>query len=340
VQSLELKNRIITAFFLLAGFLGLLWCSSTFAAGRFLLVGLSLCMIVISILEWASLSTDSTLLSRRRLSYTLLPLILVSISLFALLDSRVIKSWNPTSVNVGDADSSTSTEAVSADYQSVGNSSGGSPLSSASLPHAESELRQFFLKLFLVIVFASWLFSLGLLMLGDRHDVQQVGLMSRELLPAVGLLGVGGASCLLLICLPHGLPLVFFIIATVASCDSAAYFGGRKFQGIKLSPAISPGKTVSGTITGTLAALLVGVIVGGSISLSTTLDLSTVQWFCISGAVAIAAQIGDLTKSYLKRIHGRKDSGKILPGHGGVFDRIDGYLGAAPLLLVAALLFG
>ncbi|MFO1068267.1 MAG: phosphatidate cytidylyltransferase [Geminicoccaceae bacterium] len=126
---------------------------------------------------------------------------------------------------------------------------------------------------------------------------------------------------------------VLWLLLVVWTTDIGAYFVGRTIGGPKLAPSISPGKTWAGLVGGMTLAALVGAVVshlGGG-----------VPWLgFVAGAVlAVIAQIGDLYESHLKRRAGTKDSGILIPGHGGVLDRLDGLLFAAPayaFLLYAA----
>ncbi|WP_150290898.1 phosphatidate cytidylyltransferase [Sphingobium estronivorans] len=122
----------------------------------------------------------------------------------------------------------------------------------------------------------------------------------------------------------YGLLLTFWALGLVWATDIGAYFAGRSIGGPKLAPRVSPSKTWSGLGGGVLAALLVGFL------LYRFLDLP-VQLAAASGLLAVAAQLGDLLESWMKRRAGVKDSGTLLPGHGGVMDRLDGVVAAAPL---------
>jgi phosphatidate cytidylyltransferase len=120
----------------------------------------------------------------------------------------------------------------------------------------------------------------------------------------------------------------FFLLAVVFSGDTAAYYVGRAVGRHKLCPGISPGKTVEGALGGLGASLLAGCLFNAY-------WLSAFSWpLCVSLVLlmGVMGQLGDLVESMLKRSAAIKDSGCLLPGHGGVLDRIDGLLFAAPVL--------
>jgi phosphatidate cytidylyltransferase len=130
----------------------------------------------------------------------------------------------------------------------------------------------------------------------------------------------------------HGLAMTLWLFLVVWAADVVAYFVGRNLGGPRLAPSISPAKTWSGFCGGLLGAVLVGALVtkaNGPFSVITALGLAA--------GLAVAAQIGDLVESALKRRAGVKDSGGLIPGHGGLFDRVDGLLFAAPVLAMMAL---
>jgi phosphatidate cytidylyltransferase len=118
---------------------------------------------------------------------------------------------------------------------------------------------------------------------------------------------------------PNGRAWVFFVMLIIMSGDSAAYFVGRRFGKIKLAPEISPGKTVEGAVAYLIGGILFGLI-GAAYLFS---NVSSVEALALSAALAILGQVGDLFESWVKRACAVKDSGGILPGHGGVLDRLD-----------------
>jgi phosphatidate cytidylyltransferase len=127
-----------------------------------------------------------------------------------------------------------------------------------------------------------------------------------------------------------GVAWVFFLLFIVFSGDVGAFYAGRFFGRRKLSPSISPGKTIEGAIGG----LITSVLVGFSFYLIFLPHLNPLAVLGLLVCVNPAAQAGDLFESQLKRAANVKDSGNILPGHGGMLDRIDALLFAAPLAWV------
>ena len=125
-----------------------------------------------------------------------------------------------------------------------------------------------------------------------------------------------------------GPQLLLFLILLVVAADVGAYFAGRRFGHNKLAPRVSPGKTWEGVLGGFVAAALLAAL--------------GVLWFKVDAArflalcliVVVASIIGDLTESLFKRHAGLKDSGTLLPGHGGLLDRVDSVTAAAPVFLI------
>ncbi len=123
-----------------------------------------------------------------------------------------------------------------------------------------------------------------------------------------------------------GAQVVLWLLFVVATTDTAAYAAGRLIGGARLAPTISPGKTWAGLVGGVAMALLLGGASG------ILLGWSFARAAALATLVAVVAQSGDLFESWLKRQIGAKDSGTLVPGHGGILDRIDGLLIAAPFL--------
>jgi phosphatidate cytidylyltransferase len=128
---------------------------------------------------------------------------------------------------------------------------------------------------------------------------------------------------------PDGSGWIFFVLLVVMVGDTAAYFVGTAIGRKKLYPEISPGKTVEGALGSTLASLLAGVIAGGFL-------LPEHPWLelaAVSLVLSLLGQVGDLFESWIKRVFGVKDSGAIVPGHGGLLDRMDSLI--FPLVFAA-----
>lgn len=125
----------------------------------------------------------------------------------------------------------------------------------------------------------------------------------------------------------HGPAATTWLLAMIAVSDSAQYYCGRAFGRRKLAPAVSPAKTVEGAVGGLAVAAVVGAMTG-SWGLS---GVSAPVAGLLTLALALAGIVGDLFESLLKRSVGVKDSSALIPGHGGVLDRIDSHLFAAPV---------
>ncbi|MFC3882541.1 phosphatidate cytidylyltransferase [Bacillus songklensis] len=125
-----------------------------------------------------------------------------------------------------------------------------------------------------------------------------------------------------------GLVYVFFALFIIWATDSGAYFIGRAMGKNKLWPEISPNKTIEGSLGGVGCAILVAVI----FQLFAPVEESIIQLLIIAVVLSVFGQVGDLVESAFKRHYGVKDSGRILPGHGGILDRFDSLLFVWPIL--------
>lgn len=132
-----------------------------------------------------------------------------------------------------------------------------------------------------------------------------------------------------------GLAAILYLFAVVWATDIAAYFAGRAIGGPKLAPSISPNKTWSGAVGGAIAAIIAGAAVA-------QLGGAPAGAFAAAGlalVLSVVSQAGDLYESRLKRRFGHKDSSRLLPGHGGMMDRVDGLVAAAVAFWLAGLGF-
>ena len=160
-----------------------------------------------------------------------------------------------------------------------------------------------------------------------------VGIFSNRLTGLfVGLLCFCLASGALLLSQPSGHIMLVALAAIIAACDSAAYFVGRRVGGPKLWPRVSPNKTISGSIGGLVSAMAVTSLVASIFGID-DLTHALIMGLLIGGL----SQAGDLMESAVKRQLGVKDSGSILPGHGGMLDRFDGYVFVIPAVYLYVL---
>ena len=142
--------------------------------------------------------------------------------------------------------------------------------------------------------------------------------------------GIGYAAVLLLAPIllradvDYGLPAILLLFVIVWSTDVLAYFAGRAIGGPKLAPMISPKKTWSGAIIGTIGAVLVAIAAADFLG---GFNKGTIA--AVALLLSVMTQLGDLLESWLKRQFGAKDASHLIPGHGGVMDRLDGFWAAA-----------
>ena len=171
----------------------------------------------------------------------------------------------------------------------------------------------------------------GILGLGARPYVQAraswvaIGLLYAGM-PAIALIWLRGTQ--------YGLALTLLTLVTVWATDIFAYFSGRAIGGPKLAPAISPNKTWAGLLGGMAGSALTIWLVYGLLDGRIDVPPVPVLWLvALAPVLAVVAQAGDFYESWLKRRVGVKDSGNLLPGHGGILDRLDGLV---PVAVVAA----
>jgi phosphatidate cytidylyltransferase len=164
-------------------------------------------------------------------------------------------------------------------------------------------------------------------------------LTRRRPVARVGLVVYSIAAVLALLWLRHqptyGRDTILWVVACVWATDIGAYFIGSYAGGARLAPSISPSKTWSGLVGGASAAAVVSALCGMAIGAGETLTLA------LSGVgIALVAQAGDLLESAQKRRAGVKDSGRLIPGHGGILDRIDGLIAALVFITLMRLATG
>lgn len=185
-----------------------------------------------------------------------------------------------------------------------------------------------------------WVFAVGafiwLGLMADlwRHRVRALSPRAAgwRMVQGLVLLPIFGLAVLSIDRQPHGAWLLLFGILLVAMADSLAYFSGRAWGKHKLAPALSPAKTIEGLVGG-----LVGVAMLAAIGAVLPLFAGVPSWqlALASIVVGVFSVVGDLEESRLKREAGVKDSGRLLPGHGGLLDRLDGQLAAMPVWALA-----
>ncbi|MEP2936950.1 MAG: phosphatidate cytidylyltransferase [Gilvibacter sp.] len=143
---------------------------------------------------------------------------------------------------------------------------------------------------------------------------------------------VFGFGAISLIPFDHGVfrkEVMIGVLAMLWANDTFAYLVGKNFGKTKLMPSVSPNKTIEGLVGGALGAIIVGIVTW---YLCKTFGLT--QWIILSLIVVFFGSIGDLVQSRIKRIAGVKDSGMIMPGHGGMYDRLDSLIFAAPFVFL------
>jgi phosphatidate cytidylyltransferase len=183
------------------------------------------------------------------------------------------------------------------------------------------------LLLLLWAAFAYWCIATIWLVLGRRP--------TRALIIISGLLALSFAWIALVrvrVDWEEGAHVVLYALLIVWLADSGAYFAGRQWGGAKLAPSISPGKTWAGLWGGLAVCVLL------AIGVSIWRDLPLLPLLAVTLVTGVFSVVGDLTESLAKRFAGVKDSGHLIPGHGGVLDRFDSLLAAAPVLALGIVL--
>lgn len=183
-----------------------------------------------------------------------------------------------------------------------------------------------------------WLYSLRLILAyPDNFAAGRPGALSMGLIGLLMLVPTMLALWMLRD-MPNGAWRVFFLFFLIFAADTGAYLAGKNFGKTKLAPLVSPGKTVEGVLGGMFLSALWGACAGPLIFwLDSPQQIAVLVAICL--IVAAFSVAGDLVESLFKRAAGVKDSGGILPGHGGLLDRVDSVLAGAPLLALGLALF-
>ncbi len=179
-----------------------------------------------------------------------------------------------------------------------------------------------------------WLYAIYKL---SQYERQKINTLSRTQILLMGLFAITPFCASLYVLHSNGIAWILMFILVVAAADSGAYFTGQAVGKRKMLTRLSPSKTIEGLLGGLVCAIVVAVI------FLFYMDLSLLQYVAmvlISALIAVLSVIGDLFESMMKRVAGVKDSGNILLGHGGVLDRLDGYMPALPVFVMLGYLCG
>ena len=187
-----------------------------------------------------------------------------------------------------------------------------------------------YIYLFLLLA-TVWWFVIPVFLKTAKPQLKESELSLKKLLVALLLVPATIVAMYVIHGMDRGAEWLLYSLMLVWIADSGAYFSGKKFGKNKLAPNVSPGKTLEG-LWGALLATAVYAVVAGYY-----FELSSPQWLilvALSLLLTVLSVAGDLYESFLKREAGIKDSGNILPGHGGILDRVDGVLAVMPVFVV------
>ena len=185
--------------------------------------------------------------------------------------------------------------------------------------------------LWLIYISALWWFSIGYYLKFAKPKAANSGLKADKLFIAFVVLPAAAFAMQKIHAMNQGAEWLFYALALVWVADTGAYFSGKKFGKKKLAPHISPGKTKEGLLGAVIATSLYTLVASFYFELNTERSALLVLLSVILTFISVS---GDLYFSFLKREAGIKDSGNILPGHGGILDRIDSVLAAMPVFAV------
>ncbi len=189
------------------------------------------------------------------------------------------------------------------------------------------------IEVWMVLSALWWIAALILIL---KFPNQAVFWKRREVSAILGLIALVpcGVSLIVLKSMPQAEALIALLLMLIWSSDIGAYFIGRRFGRRKLLPAVSPGKSVEGLLGGLVVTLSVGLMLTILVAPIAEMSISPVSWSLVFVLIALISVLGDLTLSMFKRIRGIKDSSQLLPGHGGILDRLDSLYSSAPLFVV------
>ncbi|NND69848.1 MAG: phosphatidate cytidylyltransferase [Halioglobus sp.] len=153
------------------------------------------------------------------------------------------------------------------------------------------------------------------------------------------ILVLGWVAAVFLLCFPQGPLMLISMVLIVAVADIGAYFTGTNFGKHKLAPDVSPGKTWEGFLGGLAACVLLGIAYWQLLPLDAA-HIGLASVLAVTVVTALVSVVGDLTVSMVKRESGVKDSGSLLPGHGGLLDRLDSLCSSAPVFALGLILAG
>ncbi len=185
--------------------------------------------------------------------------------------------------------------------------------------------------LWLIYISALWWFSIGYYLKFAKPKAANSELKADKLFIAFVVLPAAAFAMQKIHAMNQGAEWLFYALALVWVADTGAYFSGKKFGKNKLAPHISPGKTKEGLLGAVIATSLYTLVASFYFELNTERSALLVLLSVILTFISVS---GDLYFSFLKREAGVKDSGNILPGHGGILDRIDSVLAAMPVFAV------
>jgi phosphatidate cytidylyltransferase len=183
-------------------------------------------------------------------------------------------------------------------------------------------------------LFAAWLLAGFPENLGNRLPSKPRMALLGQILLLPTLLAIA-----VLHAMPDGAERLIYALGLIFAADTGAYLAGRNFGKHKLAPKVSPGKTVEGAIGG-LALCAAWALTGGIYAFRPENPGDVLKLLLLSLLIAVVSIVGDLTESMFKRLAGLKDSGHILPGHGGILDRVDSLLAALPVMALGLYLTG